>query len=213
MPAERAFFIDLDGTLTDPKPGITGCIQYALERLDTPVPTQDELEWCIGPPLQQSFARLVGEDLAWRGVELFRERFADVGLYENTLYPGVPEALAVLGRDARLVVASSKPRVYVERIVDHFELTGHFDAVLGSELDGVRSDKRELLPWALENTEIEAGIATMIGDRGADGIGASHAGMDFVGVLYGYGSEAELRDAGARRLLVAPAEIGSLIDG
>ena len=203
--SDRALFFDLDGTLTDPKPGITGCIQYALERLDRPVPTQDELLWCIGPPLHQSFARLVGEPLAWRGVELYRERYGDVGLFENEVYTGIPEALETLGAEVRLFVASSKPKVYVDRILDHFGLAPYFEAVFGSELDGTRTDKRALLPWALDRAGVSSADAVMIGDRAQDGVGARHAGMPFVGVLYGYGSETELREAGAERLVATPS--------
>ena len=88
-----SLFFDLDGTLTDPKAGITGCVQYALERLGAPVPSKDELEWCIGPPLRENFVKLAGEDLAGRAVELYRERFSDVGLFENEVYDGIPLVL------------------------------------------------------------------------------------------------------------------------
>lgn len=205
--SDRALFFDLDGTLTDPKPGITGCIQYALERLDRPVPAQDALTWCIGPPLHESFARLVGEALAWRGVELYRERYGELGLFENEVYAGIPEALEAIGAEAPLYVASSKPKVYVDRILDHFGLAPYFEAVFGSELDGTRTDKRELLPWALGRAGVAAADAVMIGDRAQDGLGARRAGMPFVGVLYGYGSETELREAGAERCVASPRSL------
>src|ERR1700733_6394547 len=107
-------FFDLDGTLTDPKPGITRCVQYALEHLGFPVPTQDDLVWCIGPPLHASMKKFVGTDeLAHRAVELYRERFRDVGLYENEAYAGIEETLAkVAAGGRRLFVATSKPKVY-----------------------------------------------------------------------------------------------------
>lgn len=204
----RAFFFDLDGTLTDPKPGITGCIRHALERLGRPVPDADALEWCIGPPLRASFERLVGPEDADRGVAFYRERFGDVGLYENAVYPGVPEALDALSTaGARLFVASSKPGVYVERILDHFGLAPRFEAVFGAELDGTRTDKRDLLAWALDRTGVAPADATMIGDRGADAAGAAHNGLAFLGVLYGYGPEPELRAAGATRLVATPPDL------
>ena len=105
-------YFDLDGTLTDPKPGITGSIQYALRKLDRPVPSEDELTWCIGPPLRASFVTLLGDDsLADRGVALYRERFADIGLFENAVYPDIEQVLAELARPGRrLFVATSKPR-------------------------------------------------------------------------------------------------------
>src|SRR5579859_3808154 len=122
MPTEPILFFDLDGTLTDPKPGITGSIQYALRKLDRPAPTQDELTWCIGPPLRASFVALLGgHDLADHAVALYRERFADVGLFENSLYPDIAQVLATLRPShKRLFDATSKPHVFANRIIDHF---------------------------------------------------------------------------------------------
>src|ERR1700741_2694754 len=153
MPTETTIFFDLDGTLTDPKPGITGSIQYPLQKLGRPVPRQDERAGCIGPALRGSFAKLLGgEELADRGVELYRERFGDVGLFENSLYPGIKATLAALKPRARLFVATSKPHVFADRIVDHFALRPYFEHVFGSELDGTRVHKDDLLAWALERT-------------------------------------------------------------
>jgi len=203
-----AIFFDLDGTLTDPKPGITGCIQYALEKLGRPIPSQDELEWCIGPPLQENFARLVGPDDAGRGVALYRERFGDVGLFENEVYEGIPDVLVSLkAQGAQLFVASSKPKVYVDRILEHFELTPFFERVYGSELDGTNTDKRDLLAVALADSRVAPHEATLIGDRAHDAIGAAHNAIDFLGVLYGYGSREELEDEGATRFVHAPPEL------
>ena len=212
--APSVVFFDLDGTLTDPKPGITGCIQYALERLGEPVPGQDALEWCIGPPLIDSFEKLVGVERAGKGVDLYRERFGDVGLFENQVYPGIPAALSsLLECDLRLFVASSKPKVYVDRILEHFDLAGFFEEVYGSNLDGTKVDKRELLSHALATERVVAAEATMVGDRGADAIGAAHNGMPFVGVLYGYGSREELHEAGATRFAMHPADLVSSLAG
>ena len=203
-----SLFFDLDGTLTDPKSGITGCVQYALERLGAPVPSKDELEWCIGPPLRENFVKLVGEDLAGRGVELYRERFSDIGLFENEVYDGIPLVLEALAtRGAALFVASSKPKVYVDRILDHFDLTRFFDRVYGSELDGANADKRDLLAVVLADSGVQPSEATMIGDRAHDAIGAGHNAMDFVGVLYGYGSREELEDEGTTRFVYEPREL------
>jgi phosphoglycolate phosphatase len=199
-------FFDLDGTLTDPKPGITGSIQYALQKLDLPVPTQDELTWCIGPPLRASFVTMLGgESLADRAVALYRERFADVGLYENRVYPDIEHVLAALRQSPRrLFVATSKPRVFAERIIDHFELTSHFEYVFGSELDGTRVNKSELLAYAIETTGVDASQALMIGDRSHDMVGARNNGIRGIGVLYGYGSEEELVGAGASHVCASP---------
>jgi phosphoglycolate phosphatase len=199
-------FFDLDGTLTDPKPGITGSIQYALQKLDLPVPTQDELTWCIGPPLRASFVTLLGgESLADRAVALYRERFADVGLYENSVYPDIEHVLAELrASPRRLFVATSKPRIFAERIIDHFGLTSHFEYVFGSELDGTRVNKSELLAYAIDTAGVDASQTLMIGDRSHDMVGAKNNGIRGIGVLYGYGSEEELVGAGASHVCASP---------
>jgi phosphoglycolate phosphatase len=205
-----AIFFDLDGTLTDPKPGITRSIQYALGKLDHPtVPTEDELTWCIGPPLRASFVKLLGaEASADLAVAHYRERFSDIGLYENGVYAGVRDVLATLQQSGRrLFVATSKPHVYAERIIDHFDLRRHFERVFGSELDGTRADKSDLLAYALNAASVDSSHATMIGDRSHDMIGARNNGMKGIGVLYGYGSEQELTAAGASHLCATPKAV------
>jgi phosphoglycolate phosphatase len=201
-----AIYFDLDGTLTDPKPGITRSIQYALIKLDRAVPPEDELTWCIGPPLRASLKKLVGtDDLADKALLLYRERFADIGLFENEIYPGIEDTLSVLARSGRrLFVATSKPGVYAERIIDHFKLRVYFERVFGSELDGRRSDKTDLLGYALQTTGVDPSQTMMIGDRSHDMIGARNNGMTALGVLYGYGSEEELRGAGAHHVCATP---------
>src|SRR3954470_23500247 len=168
-------YFDLDGTLTDPKPGITRSIQYALQRLDYPaIPTEDELTWCIGPPLRTSFVRLLGGDhSADRAVALYRERFSDIGLYENRVYDGIGDVLTTLCTSGhRLFVATSKPHVFADRIIDHFGLRQHFEHVFGSELDGTRVNKGDLLAWAIGRTGTDTSRACMIGDRSHDIVGA-----------------------------------------
>jgi phosphoglycolate phosphatase len=153
-----AIFFDLDGTLTDPKPGITRSIQYALQKLDHPtIPTEDELTWCIGPPLRASFVSLLGADhSADHAVSFYRERFSDVGLYENGVYDGIRDVLTQLCASGhRLFVATSKPHVFAERIIDHFDLRHHFERVFGSELDGTRVDKSHLLEYALREVSVD----------------------------------------------------------
>jgi phosphoglycolate phosphatase len=206
MAEMTTIYFDLDGTLTDPKPGITRSIQYALEKLDRPVPSEDELAWCIGPPLRASLAKLLGgDDLAETALSLYRERFGDIGIFENEVYPGIEHILAVLARSGRrLFVATSKPVVYAERIIDHFKLAPYFQRVFGSELDGRRSDKTELLGYALQATGVDPLRAIMIGDRSHDMIGARNNAMTAVGVLYGYGNKEELLGAGAHHVCATP---------
>ena len=131
--------------------------------------------------------------------------FSDIGLYENSVYPDIEHVLATLhGSPRRLFVATSKPRVFAERIIDHFGLTGHFEYVFGSELDGTRFNMSELLAYAIETTGVDAYRTLMIGDRSHDMVGARNNGMGAVGVLYGYGSREELVAAGARDVCATP---------
>jgi phosphoglycolate phosphatase len=204
-----AIFFDLDGTLTDPKPGITRSIQYALDKLGQPtIPAEDELTWCIGPPLRASFVKLLGEGSADLAVAHYRERFSDIGLYENAVYAGVEDVLTALRQSGhRLFVATSKAHVYATRIIDHFDLRQYFERVFGSELDGTRADKSDLLAYALKTTSVDSSRATMIGDRSHDMIGARNNGIRCIGVLYGYGSEQELTAAGAACLCATPKAV------
>jgi phosphoglycolate phosphatase len=205
-----AIYFDLDGTLTNPKPGITRSIQYALQKLDHPtMPTEDELTWCIGPPLRASFVRLLGaETSADLAVSYYRERFSDVGLYENGVYDGIGDVLTSLRASGhRLFVATSKPHVFAERIIDHFGLRNHFERVFGSELDGTRVDKSHLLEYALKEALVDPAKTLMIGDRSHDMIGAKNNGMKGIGVLYGYGSRDELLQAGAHHVCQTPGAI------
>jgi phosphoglycolate phosphatase len=205
-----AIYFDLDGTLTDPKLGITRSIQYALQRVDHPtMPTADELTWCIGPPLRASFVRLLGaETSADLAVSYYRERFSDIGLYENGVYDGIGDVLTTLCASGhRLFVATSKPHVFAERIIDHFGLRDHFERVFGSELDGTRVDKSHLLEYALKETSVDPAKTLMIGDRSHDMVGAKNNGMKGIGVLYGYGSRDELLQAGAHHVCATPGAI------
>jgi len=204
---------DLDGTLTDSRPGIIASIQHALASLGQPVPPESSLLWCIGPPLRDSFVRLLGGEAdADRAVALYRERFASVGLYENRVYDGIPSLLAELSdRGMALVVATSKAEVFARRIVDHFGLGTYFSSVFGAELSGERGDKTELIAWILERLDADRREVTMIGDRSHDMIGARNNGIAGMGVLYGYGSRAELIESGASAVAASPRELGDLL--
>jgi phosphoglycolate phosphatase len=210
-----AYLFDLDGTLTDPREGITRSIAYALERLEIEPPPLAELEFAIGPPLRPSLARLIGTD-SREAVEIalahYRERFADVGLFENRLYDGIVEALEALrASGATLVVATSKPAVYARRIVEHFGLGRHFADVHGCELDGTREDKRDLIAHILPHHGFAAARAVMIGDRGADMRAARHHGLGALGALWGFGTRDELADHGAHALCESPRELSGAL--
>ena len=209
--SKSVVFFDLDGTLTDPVVGITESIRHALRELGAPVPDASSLTWAIGPPLRESLAALVGAERSERAVALYRERFSEVGLFENEPYDGVLDVLGRLRCDGlRLIVASSKPVVYVERIAEHFGIARFLEAAFGAELDGARSDKTELLTYALSRTGIAASQCVMIGDRAHDGIGARNNEMPFIGVSYGYGSRDELADY-ATEIADSPMDIPAAV--
>jgi phosphoglycolate phosphatase len=207
----RAVLFDLDGTLTDPRPGFVRSIRYALDRLGRACPADDVLASFIGPPLRSTFATLLGTadgGLVERAMSLYRERYADVGLYENDIYDGVTEMLeTVSGQACALFVATSKPAVYAERIVKHFGLGRYFRGVYGAELGGRFDDKADLLAHLLAREDLRAGAAIMVGDRASDMVAARVNGARAIGILWGYGSEAELIGAGAEALCPAPAHL------
>jgi phosphoglycolate phosphatase len=201
---------DLDGTLTDPGCGIARCLQHALRGLGRSVPRAEDLAWCVGPPLRESFAELLGTaepSLIHRAVALYRERFSSVGMFENALYPRVRESLQELDEAGhQLWVVTSKPHVYAEKILSHFGLLRVFRAVYGSELSGERSDKTCLLRHVLDTEDFDT-RPRMIGDRRHDVEGAHANGLEAVGALWGYGSRAELEAAGADALVASMPEL------
>ena len=195
---------------------ITKCIQYALVEYRPSVSSSAEcLRWCIGPPLKQSFAKLLGpkdEHLTDAALAKYRERISSVGLFENSLYAGIEVALdelKICGHS--LGVATSKPTVYAERIVNHFGLKEYFSSVDGSELDGTRSDKTSLIAHILERDAIAPNDGLVIGDRKYDIIGARQNKVAGLGVLWGYGSREELEAAGACTCVALPTALPTII--
>ena len=206
-------FFDLDGTLVDSKEGITRCIQQTLEELGAEVPSAEELEWCIGPSLYQSFTILLGEGADVEGaVEIYREHYAEGGIYEADIYDGLGDMLEALqAMGARMYIATSKLETSAKEVAEHFGLTHYIDQVFGSGPDGEREDKTELLAFALEETETDPAKAIMIGDRRFDIFGAKNNGLANIGVLWGFGSADELRESEADMLAGHPEELPELI--
>ncbi|MEP3277140.1 MAG: HAD family hydrolase [Stappiaceae bacterium] len=202
---------DLDGTLTDPFPGITKSIQYAMDRLGRTVPDQADLRFCIGPPLQESFAQLLESDDASeidQAVTFYRERFSSTGIYENVLYDDVPECLERLKKAGlKLFVATSKPKVFADRIVRYFAIDHYFTGIYGAELDGRFSDKSQLIAHLMAEEELRAANTVMIGDRKHDLIGAHANNIRAVGVSYGYGTQDELAGEKPVTVVSSPKEI------
>lgn len=193
----------------DPKVGILACIHHALDALAVPTPDIATLRQWIGPPLEASFAQLLGSpDQAQQAVALYRERFATVGLYENTVYPAIPDLLHQLqNRGFPLYVVTAKPQIFAEKIVTHFHLAPYFQAVYGSGLDGTYAHKQDLIADVLEELSLPGTAAVMVGDRHHDIQGAKANGLGTIGVLWGYGSKVELQEAGADCLCDRPADL------
>lgn len=184
-------FFDLDGTLTDPFEGITRSILFALQALSLPLPPADDLRWCIGPPLLDSFAAL-GADDPDKALNLYRSRYTRVGLYENSVYPGVITTLRQLTSTGnRLFLMTAKPHEYARIITQHFGIAPFLAEEFGPELDGTRNDKADLLAYALERTGSQADASVMIGDRRHDHIAAKANGVASVAALWGYGTPEE----------------------
>lgn len=201
----KNLFFDLDGTLTDPAPGIGACFLHSARVLGHAELDAVDLRRFIGPPLRDAFAELLGTSDPARieeAVRLYRDRFATVGLYENRVYPGVLEALRRLcAAGHRLSLVTSKPAEYAERIVDHFALRACIPRVYGAELSGQRSTKDELVAHALASEGLTPPRVCMIGDREHDVRGARAHAVVAIGVTWGYGCRAELEAAGADRVV------------
>ena len=214
----KAVLFDLDGTLTASGEGIVRSVQYALEKMGREVPDPSALTVFIGPPLVQEFMDFSGmsHEEALRALELYRERYTTVGLFENHPYQGIIELLGTLRAAGILTcVASSKPEPFVQRILDHFGMTGLFDQVVGATLDEKRTARqmrstRLSFVWVCVS---ERNMVTMVGDPAQDARGAQAASVGFVGVTYGYGSREELLSAGATTVVDTVDELGRVLLG
>ena len=192
---------DLDGTLTDPKLGTVNAIVHALNYYGIKEMKLDLVDKFIGPPLIESFQKYYGfgEEESALCVKKYREYYSETGLYENYMYEGVDNMLKTLKSCGKVIIlATSKPEVFARKILEHFGLLNYFDFIAGSELSGDRIHKVEVIRHALSEMGInDTSRCLMIGDRMHDILGAKKAGMDCMGVLYGYGSREELEEYGA----------------
>ncbi|MGD1040384.1 MAG: HAD hydrolase-like protein [Dehalococcoidales bacterium] len=210
-------FFDLDGTLTDSKEGIVNCIYYALEKLGYPVPEGFNVNDCLGPPLRLSFRRLLKtneEALIERAVAIYRERFSTIGLFENRVYPGIPELFSALREnDFKLYVVTTKPRVFAERIIEHFQLAQRFVAIYGTELNGQFDNKADLIEFILKARQLRAEETVMVGDKREDITAGQANRTGTIGVTYGYGTRREITEAAPDDICGSPEEIGQIIMG
>ena len=193
----KNILIDLDGTLTDPKVGITTSARYGLNKIGHPIADDVNIDWIIGPPLKASLAKILNVDvhdvLAEQALMGYRERFAVTGLYENHVFAQVAETLKALQQQGyRLFLATAKPEVYAKQILEHFDLLQYFEYPYGSELNGERTNKGDLIEYILKKEQLDSAECLMVGDREHDIFGARRHGIETIAVEYGYGSSAEL---------------------
>jgi phosphoglycolate phosphatase len=218
---KQVILFDLDGTLTDPGVGITNSVMYALERYGIYVNDRSELYKFIGPPLAQSFERFYGfsEAEAVAAVGAYREYFAEKGIFENEVFEGIEDLLKMLKAQGKKIgLATSKPEIYARQILEHFGLYTYMDFVSGSLLNGERTDKGEVIGWALEllkaqQGEVDREDIVMIGDREHDILGAKKNRISSIGVTFGYGSREELTDAGADVVVSDMEALAKLLAG
>ncbi len=208
----KVILFDLDGTLTESGEGITKSVQYALEKLGQPEPDLKKLEVFVGPPLLQQFMKYAGldEETAVKAVEYYRERYTDIGIFENEVYPGVEDMLDKLrGKGYILAVASSKPERFVKKVLDHFDLTKYFQEIVGSEMNGGRTSKADVIEEALDRLHMadHREQVVMVGDKEHDVFGARKAGLQCLAVSYGYGSEEELKNANPLKIADSAQEV------
>lgn len=211
----KTVLFDLDGTLTDPGLGITNSIMYALEKFHIKVEDRTSLYKFIGPPLRESYAKYYhfSDEEITRAVAYYREYFSVKGIYENVLYDGIAKLLEQIKDSGRQVVlATSKPEEFAAEILRYFHIDQYFDFIAAATMDGTRNSKSAVIAHALKSCEItDLASTVMIGDREYDINGAKAAGIDSIGVLYGYGSREELQSAGATYIAEHVSDIMSLI--
>ena len=209
----KAIFFDLDGTLTDSGEGIMNCAELALRHFGLPVPSREEMRVFVGPPLDQTFIKFgVPADKTDEAIDVFRSRYRTVGKFENFPYPGIREALETLkAQGHRLFVATSKPEVLANEVLDYFELSGYFEQIAGATLDGSRSHKADVITYLLGLTG-DVGQTLMVGDTAFDVIGAAAHGIPTVGVSWGYGKAADMENAGAIVIANTMEELVALLN-
>ncbi|MEX6701973.1 HAD family hydrolase [Peribacillus frigoritolerans] len=217
MDKYKVILFDLDGTLSDPKVGITKSVQYALQKMNIVEPDIDKLECFIGPPLQVSFAEYYDfdEKNTQKAIELYRERFKEKGMFENKLYLNIALLLKSLKEQQfTLVVATSKPTVFAEQILKYFNIDQYFELIVGSNLDGTRASKTEIIQYILDKyQEHTLSDFIMIGDRKHDIIGANNTGINSVGVTYGYGSFEELSHSNPTHIVKSVSQLKDILMG
>ncbi len=210
------YLFDLDGTLVDPGVGITSGVQYALKHFGIEVEDRRQLYPFIGPPLLDSFMEFfnLNETQAQEAIDYYREYYGATGLFENTVYPGIKTVLDQLKSQGKMIaLATSKPEAFAEQILVHYHLTDYFDYIGGATFDGVRSHKLDVIRYVLQALGNPASDqVVMVGDRKFDVLSGNQLSLTTVGVLYGYGSQAELQAVKADYIIKQPTELLQIFD-
>ena len=211
---QKVILFDLDGTLTDSGEGIINCVVFALEHFGLPIPPKAELRNVVGPPLHDSLARYgVPKQKLDEGVTVFRSRYNPIGIYENVPYPGIREALEELKQSGyKLCVATSKPEEMSVTILEKFDLAKYFHRICGASIDSSRSTKDAVIAYLLESSGAKEDMV-MVGDTKYDILGAKAHGIPAIGVGWGYGDTAEMKQAGAVGIADSMEQLLGLIRG
>jgi phosphoglycolate phosphatase len=211
----RTVLLDLDGTLSDSRPGIAACFRYTVQQLGHDPEAAGDLTWAVGPPIAVSIARLlriIGDDRVDQAVAIYRARYSEIALYDCTVFPGVLSMLDTLRASGHpMRIATSKRRDFAERVIDHLGLRSCLGTIYGALPGGGLDEKQDLLAHILQTEDLDPAGCIMIGDRMHDIHAAQHNAIRSIGVLWGYGGEAELREAGADALAASPADIAPLV--
>ena len=217
----RYLLFDLDGTLTDSAEGIIKCVQYAAKKMGAEYKSAEELRVFVGPPLSESFKVVYGfsEEETRQAIVYYRERFQPIGMYENAVYPGIPELLECMKVHGKInLIASSKPEAFVKTILEHFDIAKYFDVIVGASMDESRNTKEAVIEEALsqlKNTDrygqYSQDKCVMIGDRKYDICGAKYFGLRNIGVSYGFAPEGELKEAGADVIVDTVEELTQML--
>ena len=211
----KYILLDLDGTLTNPEIGITKSVQYALKAFGIIEENLGNLRKYIGPPFWVSLKEYHGirEDQIEEVIAKYREYFSVTGIYENEVYEGIEECLAKLkAAGKKLILATSKPEIYANKILEHFGLVDYFTDVCGATMDSSRSNKEAVIRYALDRNHItDLDSVVMVGDRLHDVEGAKAVGIASIGVLYGFGSKEELEEYNADWIAESVEELYEII--
>jgi len=213
--SERAVLLDLDGTLSNSRPGIVACFRQTLLRLGHDPEQSGDLTWAVGPPIAVSLQRLLApfsDDRVEVALTIYRECYSATGIYDCTVYPGVTGMLDDLRDDGFVMcIATSKRRDFADRVIDYLGLRTYLRNVYGAEPGGGLDRKQDLLAHILATEHFDAAACVMLGDRLHDIEAAKANTIGSIGALWGYGGREELEHAGADAIAPTPGDVPPLL--